>query len=63
MNFDDLIKEIQDKKPYFIAIAGIPGSGKSTLSQKIQSHLPNSIALPMDGYHYYLKDLTPEGKR
>ncbi|MFW2589397.1 nucleoside triphosphate hydrolase [Sagittula sp. SSi028] len=41
----------------FIAIAGAPGSGKSTtverLAQRIQAQMPDATAiLPMDGFHY-----------
>jgi pantothenate kinase len=36
---------------YLIAIVGIPGSGKSTLSKALSERLPGSIVVPMDGYH------------
>lgn len=35
-----------------IGIAGAPGAGKSTTSRALVSLIPNSILLPMDGYHY-----------
>jgi len=34
-----------------IGIAGFPGSGKSTLASKLCHKLPNSVIIPMDGYH------------
>ncbi|KAI1874080.1 uncharacterized protein JN550_002659 [Neoarthrinium moseri] len=49
---------------FMIAIAGIPGSGKTTLSQRVTDQLnalhqashpgsdPIAIFVPMDGYHY-----------
>lgn len=40
-----------------IAIAGPPGAGKSTTAIALASLVPNSIQLPMDGYHYYRKEL------
>jgi pantothenate kinase len=48
--------------PFMIAIAGIPGSGKSTSSHilseilKKDFHITN-IVIPMDGYHYPLQVL------
>ncbi|CAG8488536.1 14919_t:CDS:2 [Acaulospora morrowiae] len=46
-----------------IAIAGIPGSGKSTLSERIVSRINHlsgtkkAIVVPMDGFHYTKKKL------
>ena len=46
----------------FVAIAGIPGSGKSTLSEELRKRLKmltgrTALVVPMDGYHYYRKEL------
>jgi pantothenate kinase len=45
----------------FIGICGIPGSGKSTLSEGIVRELDKvgckSLVVPMDGYHYYKAEL------
>jgi pantothenate kinase len=48
--------------PFMIAIAGIPGSGKSTSSHILSEILKNefhlrNVVIPMDGYHYPLKVL------
>lgn len=50
-------------KRLFIAVAGPPGSGKSTLSAQIVQrlndhyHAPLCMTVPMDGYHYPRKYL------
>lgn len=48
--------------PFMIAIAGIPGSGKTTSSHLLSEILKNefhisNVVIPMDGYHYPLKVL------
>lgn len=60
VTFDDLAVKIAGHQPQrriVVAVAGGPGSGKSTFSHRLVSHLnetaPGSAALlPMDGYHY-----------
>lgn len=36
---------------YLIAVAGIPGSGKTTFCRRLAAVLPDSVVIPMDGYH------------
>jgi pantothenate kinase len=57
---------------YMVAIAGVPGSGKSTAAAEVSRRLnerregtaqpdgcqvPCAIAVPMDGFHYYRREL------
>jgi len=65
---EDVVKELEgykeDGKPYVVAMAGGPGSGKSTaakvLSRKFEASMEGGavLTLPMDGYHKPLKDLS-----
>ncbi len=55
--YEEMAKEIQSLansrgQQVMIGIAGAPGSGKSTTARALVSLLPDSILLPMDGYHY-----------
>jgi pantothenate kinase len=51
------------KRPdvYMVGIAGIPGSGKTTLSQALASRFPGAVVVPMDGYHIPRNRLDAEG--
>ncbi|CAM9222064.1 unnamed protein product [Ectocarpus fasciculatus] len=40
-----------------IVHAGAPGSGKSTLSNDLLAAIPDSVVVPMDGFHYYREEL------
>ena len=48
---------------YLIAIAGIPGSGKTTLCDVLKSRRPDAVVVPMDGYHLPRCQLDAEGMR
>ena len=48
---------------YLVAIAGIPGSGKTTLCEVLQHRLPDALVVPMDGYHLPRSRLDAEGLR
>ena len=69
---DEIIKEIgqiaknkmiddSEGDIVLIGIAGIPGSGKTTLSSELISLFPQLKFIPMDGYHIYRKDLDENG--
>ena len=58
-NFDKLFHQLQNTKASrtIVAVAGPPGSGKSTFSKKLSDALNRSSAglssvVPMDGFHY-----------
>jgi pantothenate kinase len=61
---DDIIHEYNTsnkKEAFWIGICGVPGAGKSTLSLDLRDSLIKTgfscIVVPMDGYHYYRKQL------
>ncbi len=48
-----ILDAIRDRRPtpWLVAIAGIPGAGKSTIAADLASHVPAAVVIPMDGYH------------
>lgn len=54
-----------DARPgtYLVAIAGVPGSGKSTVCEQILAQRPAYGVVPMDGYHIPRCQLNDEGRR
>ncbi|CAB1121265.1 unnamed protein product [Ectocarpus sp. CCAP 1310/34] len=54
-------KQQQKQQQLWVAVAGAPGSGKTTLAaevcQRVQSEEISAICLPMDGYHLYRREL------
>ena len=53
----------QRPNAYLLAVAGIPGSGKSTVSEALCAQIPGAVVLPMDGYHIPRAQLDEEGLR
>jgi pantothenate kinase len=45
-----------------IAIAGAPGSGKSTIVAELAKRIPGSAIVPMDGFHQDNDTLTARGR-
>jgi pantothenate kinase len=56
-----LVAERADGEKTWIALAGAPGSGKTTLSAQLSEALNRdgvpTVVMPMDGFHYYRKEL------
>ncbi|HZK80680.1 MAG TPA: hypothetical protein VFC46_06420, partial [Humisphaera sp.] len=48
---------------YLVGIAGIPGSGKTTLCRAIAERRPDAAIVSMDGYHLPRSRLDAEGMR
>ena len=47
--------------PWVIAIAGIPGAGKSTVAADVASRVAGAAVIPMDGYHLPRSVLSADG--
>ncbi|MDB5385069.1 MAG: hypothetical protein JWM11_715, partial [Planctomycetaceae bacterium] len=61
----DAILEALRTRPdaYLVGIAGIPGSGKTTLCDFLKIRLPDAVVIPTDGYHLPRSVLDAEGLR
>lgn len=65
---EDLLRRASGRARYIFAIAGSPGSGKSTFSSALldalEARAPGAAALvPMDGYHFDNTILDEQGLR
>ncbi|MBB5516615.1 pantothenate kinase [Rubricella aquisinus] len=65
-SIETLLQEITAKDTgtgrVLVAIAGAPGSGKTTLADTLAQRLgPQAAVLPMDGFHLDNADLIPRG--
>lgn len=48
-------------RPALVGIAGPPGSGKSTLARESIARIPDSVLVPMDGFHLSNRQLAEQG--
>lgn len=64
MKVEELERQIREmvkgRKRLLVSIAGIPGSGKSTISCVLEAKIKDCIVIPMDGFHLYRKELGTE---
>lgn len=60
---DAIERAVRARGALFVAIAGVPGSGKSTVAEALRARWPNAVVLPMDGYHLPRRLLDAEGMR
>ena len=51
-------QSIGSDEQLLIGIAGPPGGGKSTTAERLAERIPNSIIVPMDGYHFTKERLS-----
>jgi pantothenate kinase len=58
-----ILEALRDRKsaPWLVAIAGIPGAGKSTVAADIASRVRGAVVIPMDGYHLPRAALSADG--
>ena len=64
-DFEGLVRALsapEDGKRRIVAVAGPPGSGKSTFAERLAERLGAAV-LPMDGYHYDDTVLNARGHR
>jgi len=61
----DFLAEEINRRPgtYLVGLAGVPGSGKTTLCHALKARRPEAAVISMDGYHLPRSRLDAEGLR
>lgn len=57
-----IAERARGKARFVVAIAGAPGSGKSTLTETLAAELAQAAVLPMDGFHRDNAELIEMGR-
>ena len=60
---DAIERAVRARDAKLVALAGLPGAGKSTVAAALQARWPDAAVLPMDGYHLPRRLLDAEGLR
>ena len=60
---DTIEQAVRARGAQWVAIAGVPGSGKSTIADALRVRWPRAAVLSMDGYHLPRRMLDAEGLR
>ena len=60
---DTIERTVRARGAVLVALAGLPGAGKSTVAEALCARWPGAVVLPMDGYHLPRRLLDAEGLR
>jgi pantothenate kinase len=61
---DEVLATLRQRQDvYLVGIAGVAGSGKTTLCRELACRRPDAVIVAMDGYHLQRSQLDAEGLR
>ena len=58
-----ILRAAEGRALLLVGITGSPGAGKSTIAERLRALLPESLVLPLDGYHLPQARLRELGRR